>query len=102
MSGFQTKTTVQPAIGVEGDFSSANPRCSVISGAGAFVAGSLGVYVGRFAWAAETRVDDVGGPAVVNSFGGGPVTGCAVPPVFCPSRMPEPTQVWLDRPGEPN
>ena len=35
MSGFQTTTTVQPAIGVEGDFSSANPRFSVISGAGA-------------------------------------------------------------------
>jgi len=75
MSGFQTRVTVQPAIGVEGDFASANPRFSVIAGAGAFVAGLSGVYVGRFAWAQETRIDDVGGPAVVNSFGAGPVTG---------------------------
>lgn len=75
MAGFQTKTTVQPAIGVEGDFASANPRFSVIAGAGAFVAGAHGVTVGRFAWAEQSRVDDVGGPAVVNSFGSGPVTG---------------------------
>jgi hypothetical protein len=75
MSGFQTRTTVQPAIGVEGDFSSSNPRFSVIAGAGAFVAGAAGVIVGRFAWAEESRVDDVGGPAIVNSFGSGPVTG---------------------------
>lgn len=75
MTGFQTRTTVQPAIGVPGDFASANSRFSVIAGAGAFVAGVLGVFVGRFAWAVESRVDDVGGPAVVNSFGGGLVTG---------------------------
>lgn len=75
MAGFQTKTTVQPAIGVEGDFSSANPRFSVIAGAGAFVAGLAGVIVGRFAWAEPSRLDDVSAPAVVNSFGGGPVTG---------------------------
>lgn len=75
MSGFQTKVTVQPAIGVEGDFASANPRFSVIAGAGAFVAGLAGVLVGRFAWAQMTHVDDVGGPAVVNSYGAGPVTG---------------------------
>lgn len=75
MGGFQSKTTVQPAIGVEGDFSSANPRFSVIAGAGAFIAGLAGVIVGRFAWAEESRVDDVGGPAIVNSFGSGPVTG---------------------------
>jgi hypothetical protein len=75
MSGFQTTTTVQPAIGVEGDFSSANPRFSVISGAGAFLAGASGVVIGRFAWANNSVEDDVGGPAIVNSFGSGPVTG---------------------------
>ncbi|CAN7375380.1 hypothetical protein LJR220_003345 [Bradyrhizobium sp. LjRoot220] len=75
MAGFQARTTVQPAVGVEGDFASANPRFSVMAGAGAFVAGALGVYVGRFAWAKETRIDDVGAPAVVDSFGAGPVTG---------------------------
>lgn len=75
MSGFQTRVTVQPAIGVAGDFASANPRFSVIAGAGAFLAGSLGVYIGRFAWASSQDVDDVGGPAIVDSFGAGPVTG---------------------------
>jgi hypothetical protein len=66
---------VQPAIGVEGDFASANPRFSVIAGAGAFVCGVAGVIVGRFAWASDSHEDDVGGPAVVNNFGSGPVTG---------------------------
>lgn len=75
MPGFQTITTVQPAIGVEGDFSSSNPRFSVISGAGAFLAGASGVVVGRFAWASTAVEDDVGGPAIVNNFGSGPVTG---------------------------
>jgi hypothetical protein len=75
MSGFQTKTTVQPAIGVEGDFASANPRFSVIAGAGAFVAGLAGVVIGRFCWSDPRAVDDVGGPATVNSFGAGPVLG---------------------------
>lgn len=75
MSGFQTKTTVQPAIGVEGDFASANPRFSVIAGAGAFVAGLAGVIIGRFCWSDPRSVDDVGGPATVNSFGAGPVLG---------------------------
>jgi hypothetical protein len=75
MGGFQTRVTVQPAIGVEGDFASANPRFSVIAGAGAFVCGDFGVRVARFAWAADQHEDDVGGPAVVNNFGSGPVTG---------------------------
>lgn len=75
MSGFQTRTTVQPAIGVAGDFASANPRFSVIAGAGAFVCGDQGVYVGRFAWASPQAVDDVGGPAIVDNHGAGPVTG---------------------------
>jgi hypothetical protein len=75
MSGFQTKTTVQPAIGVEGDFASGNPRFAVIAGAGAFVAGLSGVTIGRFCWSDPRNVDDVGGPANVNSFGSGPVLG---------------------------
>lgn len=75
MSGFQTVTRTQPAIGVAGDFASANPRFNVLAGAGALIAGALGVYVGRFAWATYEHVDDVGAPAVVDSFGAGPVTG---------------------------
>lgn len=73
--GFQTAVTVQPAIGVEGDFASANPRFSVIAGAGAFLCGANGVRVGRFAWATDQAIDDVGGPAIVNNSGSGPVTG---------------------------
>src|SRR5262245_44436636 len=75
MPGFQTRTTVQPAIGLAGDFASLNPRFSVIAGAGAFIAGSAGVIVGRFAWASMERVDGVGGPAIVDNFGAGLVTG---------------------------
>lgn len=75
MSGFQTKTTVQPAIGVEGDFASSNPRFSVIAGAGAFVAGLAGVVIGRFAWSDPRTVDSEGAPGTVNSFGSGPVLG---------------------------
>lgn len=75
MGGFQSRTTVQPAIGVAGDFASANPRFSVIAGAGALVCGALGVIVGRFAWASMQAVDDVGAPSIVDNFGSGPVTG---------------------------
>jgi hypothetical protein len=75
MTGFQTHVTVQPAIGVAGDFASGNPRFSVIAGAGAFVAGALGIYVGRFAWASMLDVDSEGAPAILNNFGAGPVTG---------------------------
>ena len=75
MSGFQTKTTVQPAIGVEGDFASSNPRFSVISGAGAFIAGLAGVTVGRFVWSDPRTVDSEGAPSTVNNSGSGPVLG---------------------------
>lgn len=73
--GFQTAVRVQPAIGVEGDFSSANPRFTALIGSGGFVAGAAGVTVGRFVWADYSQVDDTGSPAIVNNFGEGPVTG---------------------------
>ena len=63
---FQTSVNVQPAIGVAGDFASANPRATVLAGPGALVAGAGGVTVGCFAWAAN---------GVVSSTGAGPVTG---------------------------
>jgi hypothetical protein len=75
MTGFQTVTNTQPAIGAEGDFASGNPRFTVIAGAGAFLAGAAGVTVGRFCWSSQRAEDDVGGPAIVNSFGSGPVLG---------------------------
>jgi hypothetical protein len=51
MAGFQRSVNSDPSPAVEGDFASANPRASMLAGAGALVAGPLGVTVGRFAWA---------------------------------------------------
>lgn len=73
--GFQTQVNAKPAIGVAGDFASANPRFSAIAGAGAFLAGELGLYVGRFCWGDYSQVDQEGAPALVNNFGSGPVLG---------------------------
>lgn len=47
---FQTTIYQQPALAVEGDFASANPRASVLAGEAALVTDPLGVTVGRFAW----------------------------------------------------
>ena len=47
---FQTTVNYQPSPGVVGAFCSANPRASVVAGAGAFIAGSAGATVGNFAW----------------------------------------------------
>lgn len=73
--GFQTQVNVQPAAAVAGDFASANPRYSVLAGAGGLVAGALGVYVGRFAWLSDAALDSDNAPAIVNNFGAGPVAG---------------------------
>ena len=51
MSGFQTQVNRFPSPAVEGDFASDNPRKAMVAGDSALVAGSTGVYVGRFAWA---------------------------------------------------
>ena len=51
MSGFQTTMYNQPAPAIEGDWCSANPRYSMLAGAGELKAGPNGVSVGRFAWA---------------------------------------------------
>ena len=53
--GFPKQVNVQPAVAVEGDFASANPRFTVPAGPGGFVAGPNGVAVGRFAWADATN-----------------------------------------------
>lgn len=47
---FQTSVNTTPALGVEGDFASSNPRSTVVAGAGGLVAGAAGVTVARFAW----------------------------------------------------
>lgn len=63
--GFPSQVNVVPAVGVEGDFASTNPRFVVNAGQGAFVAGAAGATVGRFAW-----IDSVN-PNAVNSAGAG-------------------------------
>jgi hypothetical protein len=47
---FQSQVNSVPALGVEGDFVSSNPRATIIAGAGGLIAGAAGVIVGRFCW----------------------------------------------------
>lgn len=72
--GFQTVTRDQPAFAVAGDFASQNPYFTYDAGAGGLVAGSAGVYVGRFAWV-YPPVDIDGTPKIATNVGGGPVAG---------------------------
>jgi hypothetical protein len=48
---FQTSVSLTQAPAVAGDFASSNPRHSVLSVPGGFVAGTGGLTVGLFAWA---------------------------------------------------
>lgn len=75
MSGFQTQAAYNPAPAVEGDFASTNPRTTVLAAAGALVCGVFGAIVGRFAWLSSAQVDSDNAPAIVNTFGTGPVAG---------------------------
>lgn len=63
-TGFQQTVNLNLAVGVEGDFASANTRTSVLSHAGAHVAGLSGVTVGRFAWVDADNT-------TANNFGAG-------------------------------
>ncbi len=54
MTGFPTSINVNPAIGLPGDFASANPRHSVVAPPGGFSAGAGGLTIGLFAWADST------------------------------------------------
>lgn len=74
-NGIQSSVTVQPAVGVVGDFASANPRFSQLAGPGAIVAGPSGLLIGRFAWLSYSQIDGDGAPAAANNFGTGPVAG---------------------------
>ena len=47
---FQSQVQLYTAPGVAGDFASADPYASVVTGPNAFIAGLSGLYVGRFAW----------------------------------------------------
>jgi hypothetical protein len=60
MTGFQTVVNRQPALGIEGDWASANPKFSLVAFDNALVAG-VGIMVGRFAWADADGVVNFGG-----------------------------------------
>jgi hypothetical protein len=67
--GFPRQVNVQGAPAVAGDFCDANPRSTVDSGQGAFVAGPLGVIVGAFGWIdATNRVVTNSGPGAPAGF----------------------------------
>lgn len=48
---FQRSVHQYPALAVEGDFASANPRASMLAGDSGLISGPLGVTIGLFAWA---------------------------------------------------
>lgn len=73
--GRQTQVYYQPAPAVEGDFADANPRAAVDAGQFGLVAGAAGVRIGYFAWLSDSQIDADNAPAIVNSFGSGPVAG---------------------------
>jgi hypothetical protein len=73
--GFQTAVTTVPALGVAGDFASANPCFSYDAGPGGLVAGANGLTVGRFAWVAPYPLDADNAGQVANNSGSGPVAG---------------------------
>lgn len=71
--GFQTSVATQPALGVAGDFASANPRFLFDAGPGGLVAGSSGLTVGLFAWVSPYPIDiDGTGQQASNSGAGAP------------------------------
>jgi hypothetical protein len=57
---FPNRVNSVSGTAVEGDIASSNPRASVPSGQGSFVAGASGAIVGRFCWL-------VGGPVAAES-----------------------------------
>lgn len=64
--GFQKQVNTTPAIGLAGDFATANPRQSYPEPEGGFVAGAGGLTVGRFAWIGSDGV------TVLNTGSGAP------------------------------
>lgn len=68
---FQNSVNITPAPGIEGDFASANPRGSVLTNPGGFVAAAAGVTVGRFAWA-DALLNTVANTPGAGALGGLP------------------------------
>jgi hypothetical protein len=75
MAGFPTTVGAWQSPAVEGDFATTNPRATALAGPGGLVAGPSGLYMARFAWVSQSRLDFDGAPAVANNFGSGPPTG---------------------------
>jgi hypothetical protein len=76
MPDFPNQVNTVPAIGVEGDFASSNPRFSTLSGPGGFVAGPSGVTIGRFCWYYGSSFDPDNTPQQVsNSLSGAQPSG---------------------------
>lgn len=80
MSQFQQTVKTRFAPAVAGDFASANPRATMLAGPGSLVAGSAGVTVATFAWAASLGTADIESGEtdfynVVNNFGAGLPSG---------------------------
>lgn len=72
--GFQTQVFNQPAMGIPGDFASANPWYTYLAGPGGLVAGALGVVIGRFAWT-QPPLDPNSANQIAVNYGYGPVAG---------------------------
>lgn len=71
MSGFQNQVNSQPAPFVAGDRVSMNPIATVDAGPGGFVAGPLGLTVGKFAWVSADGITVTNSgqyPAVPDGF----------------------------------
>lgn len=85
--GFQRIVNTDPAPAVEGDFASANPRASLLAGAGQLIAGAAGVIVGRFAWAKNSD------GTVTNAYPGG--TGVVGRLGFVHRNQPAVITAWL-------
>ncbi|MDE1158426.1 MAG: hypothetical protein PW791_09135 [Neorhizobium sp.] len=66
---FQTQVQLTQAPAVAGDFASANPRHSVLSVPGGFIAGTNGLTIGLFAWA------DTATGTILSNTGTGAPTG---------------------------
>lgn len=72
--GFQQQVYNQPAMGIPGDFASANPWYSYLAGPGGLVAGPAGVVIGRFAWT-QPPLDPNSANQIAVNYGFGPVAG---------------------------
>ena len=77
MSGFPNTVNLTQAPAVEGDIATLNPRHILPGAAGAWVAGSGGITIGRFAWGDLTSTDSV----LVNNANSGAPT-CIVGRTF--------------------